>query len=129
MEDAVECLIRALDAWDRDDDREGDELQHGGDEHDGAEPDHEGEPSLGWGVDGETGNESGVDCELAAQPSSRTMKKKRCLYRHRDRGPNRDGMHVDVDSGLKLGPRRIRSLSETQEQILMSRIDHSEVRR
>jgi hypothetical protein len=29
------------------DDREGDELQHGGDEHDGAEPD-EPEPSLGW---------------------------------------------------------------------------------
>lgn len=30
------------------DDREGDELQHGGDEHDGQEPDNEGEPSLGW---------------------------------------------------------------------------------
>jgi hypothetical protein len=30
------------------DDREGDELQHGGDEHDGAEPGEDSEPSLGW---------------------------------------------------------------------------------
>lgn len=30
------------------DDREGDELEHGGDEHDGCEPDVCDEPSLGW---------------------------------------------------------------------------------
>jgi hypothetical protein len=40
------------------------------DEHDGAEDDHEGddnpdnEPSLGWGIDGERGNISGSDREL-----------------------------------------------------------------
>jgi hypothetical protein len=40
---------------------------HGGDredEHDGAEPDEDGEPSLGWGLNGEKGNASGHDWEL-----------------------------------------------------------------
>src|SRR6185437_2716249 len=41
------------------DDREGDELQHGGDEHDGCEPDVDGEPSLGWTMDGVLGNSDG----------------------------------------------------------------------
>jgi hypothetical protein len=107
------------------DDREGDELQHGGDEHDGAEPDVDGEPSLGWGLNGETGNVFCDDREMSA-PS--TDKKAWSRYRHRGHGPNDDGMHVDVDRGLRIGPRRIRNLSETQERVLAPRIDHREVR-
>jgi hypothetical protein len=41
-------------------DREGDELQHGGDEHDGAEPDADGEPSLGWTLGGSFGDTGGM---------------------------------------------------------------------
>jgi hypothetical protein len=40
------------------------------------------EPSLGWGVDGETGNESGADRELAAQPSASSLEKARKRYNH-----------------------------------------------
>lgn len=58
------------------DDREGDELQHGADEHDGGEPDEDGEPSLGWTNEGSietpcslTDGEQG---EAARAPQNRT---------------------------------------------------------
>jgi hypothetical protein len=136
IEIIVEGLIALLNHLDGDcedegatgcDDREGDELQHGGDEHDGAEPDADGEASLGWGLNGEKASAS--DRELAAQPSAKTMRKKRRHFNAgRDYRPNRDGMHVDTWDSVRIGPRRIRNLSETQANLLESRIDRREVR-
>jgi hypothetical protein len=60
------------------DDREGDEEEHGGDEHDGAEPDEDGEPSLGWTEAmaqgrGRMGDSSDREqCGPAARPQNRT---------------------------------------------------------
>jgi hypothetical protein len=126
VEDAIERLIGFLDALDGDADREGDELQHGGDEHDGTEPDFDGEPSLGWTVDGVVAGADGVDREL---DGSYVTVAARDGYRQAERRQaNCDGMHVDVSHGLRIGPRRIRNLSETQERVLAPRIDHREVR-
>ena len=61
------------------DDRKGDELQHGGHEHDGTEPCQDGEPSLGWTVYGVIGSDRvGSDRELqehdTVRPSNERQK-------------------------------------------------------
>jgi hypothetical protein len=61
------------------DDREGDELQHGADEHDGCEPDVDGEPNLGWTVDGAIGNSDGMDREAGGSSVTEEIRFTRCL--------------------------------------------------
>jgi hypothetical protein len=113
-------------------DREGDELQHGGDEHDGAEPDVDNEPLLGWteqiaqgqGTWGSNGHES-----EQGTTSPEDLGKAHARYRpwaRYDR-PSRDGMHVDVDRGLRIGPPRIRNLSDRQQAILRPKVDRGAV--
>jgi hypothetical protein len=86
------------------DDREGDELQHGGDEHDGAEPEVDTESSLGWTVDGQTTGISG-DFEQDVRPSDKMLQKKHDLYRRFPEHGNRDGMHVESERGFGRGKR------------------------
>jgi cobalamin biosynthesis protein CobT len=85
------------------------------------------EPSLGWGPDGETGNESGGDRELAAQPSAETMKRARRNFKQSPyRGSNRDGMHVDSEQGFG-NFKRLRNLSDRQKKIVTPRLDRDAV--
>lgn len=109
------------------DDREGDEEQHGGDEHDGSEPDSEGEPSLGWTIDGFIGGVSDFldrEMDVSCLTQEAIDRYKSCsLY-----NAPKDGMHVDVDFGIRVGPPRITNLTETQLQVLAPHVDQNKVR-
>lgn len=107
------------------DDREGDEQQHGGDEHDGAEPDVDGEPSLGWTVDGVLQNSDGMDREL---DGSYVTQERHCGYRRQARfNAPKDGLHVDTNPST-FGLRQIINLTDRQRRLLSPRIDRGEVR-
>jgi hypothetical protein len=112
-------------------DREGDELQHGGDEHDGAEPDEDGEPLLGWTEPRERGQQALGDNGTEAEQGSTCpgdLRKGKARYRKRDRSgrQNRDGMHVDAEAGFG-NWRRLRNLSEKQKEIVKPRLDRDAV--
>jgi hypothetical protein len=105
-------------------DREGDELQHGGDEHDGCEPDEDGEPSLGWTVDGFLGNSDGMDREAAGSSVTEAHRQR---YRPFDRYvTNCDGMHVDAY--FDITKRKLFNLSDRQHAALAPRVNRDEVR-
>jgi hypothetical protein len=108
-------------------DREGDELEHGGDEHDGCEPDAEGEPSLGWTCAASEGKGAwGGDNDREADGSHMT-EAARQRYKPFDRyGRNPDGRHVDVETGF--GRRRLINLSDQQRAAVAPRISWGEVR-
>lgn len=52
---------------------EDDVCEDEGAEHDGREPDVDGEPGLGWTVDGVLGNSDGMDHEAAAARSPKPI--------------------------------------------------------
>jgi hypothetical protein len=126
------------------------------DEHNGQEPDFDGEPSLcgitacepgddsnlegddsdreptlGWTVDGcvTATNYENCDRELAAEPKVTGADRK--AYNKATFGMNpvkpNDGKHVDVD-GTRIGPRKVCNLSRKQEKLLTPRIDRRKVR-
>ena len=104
------------------DDREGDELQHGGDEHDGAEPDVEGEPLLGWTEASAQGLGHPGDTTEGEESPPVITEAARGRYKQFDRYVvNKDGRHVDSEHGF--GLRRLRNLSDRQRQILRPKID------
>jgi hypothetical protein len=113
------------------DDREGDELQHGGDEHDGREPCEDGEPSLGWtdeeAARGSTyGGSLGFSADCEESPSVVTAAA-RARYRQFDRySANNDGWHVDSEQWFG-DRRRIRNLSDQQRRLVRPKIDRSQV--
>jgi hypothetical protein len=109
-----------------DDDREGDELQHGGDEHDGAEPEVDTEPSLGWTVDGQIVRNPFDDFEQGVGPSDQLLQKKHDLHRRFPEPGNRDGMHVESERGFGRG-KRLRNLSDRQHKIVAPRVDRGQV--
>ncbi len=111
-------------------DREGDELEQGGDEHDGCEPDAEGEPSLGWTIAASEGRGAwGSDNDREADGSYVT-EAARQRYKPFDRygRGNADGMHVDVERGFGRGSRRLINLSDQQREAIVPRICGGEVR-
>ena len=109
------------------DDREGDELEHGGDEHDGSEPDAEGEPSLGWTIDGCIGQTdySGSDREAGATPTDAILRAREHYDPYR-RQPNRDGMHVESERGWS-DRKRLLNLSDRQREIVGPVLDRAAV--
>jgi hypothetical protein len=113
------------------DDREGDELLHGGDEHDGAEPDEDGEPTLGWTEPREKGQQAlgdnGTEPEQGST-SSVDLIEGRSRYSQRDRSSytNRDGKHVDAEQGFA-SRKRLRNLSDRQKEIVAPRLDRDAV--
>jgi hypothetical protein len=108
------------------DDREGDELQHGGDEHDGAEPEVDTEPSLGWTVDGQIVGNPFDDFEQGVGPSDQLLQKKHDLHRRFPEHGNRDGMHVESERAWA-GRKRLRNLSDRQKKIVAPRVDIGKV--
>jgi hypothetical protein len=104
------------------DDREGDELEHGGD---GALED--GEPSLGWteeeaGRGGTGGSFMGNRTDFEEAPSTLTAAAL-ARYRQFDRYfTNNDGWHVDAECWIG-DQRRIRNLSDRQHRLVKPRID------
>jgi hypothetical protein len=109
------------------DDRE-DVCEDEGAEHDGREPDVDGEPSLGWTVDGVIGNSDGMDRE--ADGSYLTDAAQQRYDRHNRYAPNRnrDGKHVDAERGYGGVSRRLTNLSDRQRTAIAPRVDRDEVR-
>jgi hypothetical protein len=123
----------AGDAGDREgdgcaDDREGDELQHGGEEHDGAEPGEDGEPLLGWTEASAQGQgHAGPPTEFEESPPVVTAAA-RARYKQFDRyATNNDGRHVDSERGFGHSARRIRNLSDRQRGLVRPKIDRTQV--
>ena len=84
------------------DDREGDELQHGGDEHDGREPGEDDEPILGWPENVTQGINHGGwnDYEVSG---SEVTEARRARYRKGKANryaTNKDGRHLDSERGF-----------------------------
>ena len=83
-------------------------MQHGGDEHDGAEPDED-EPSLGWTEAYTQGQvHAGPANELEESPwvvteAARSRYRKGKAERY---ATNKDGKHVDSERGFAAGRRR-----------------------
>jgi hypothetical protein len=106
------------------DDREGDELEHGGD---GAIED--GEASLGWteeeaGRGGTGGSFMGNRADFEDAPSTVTAAA-RARYRQFDRySVNNDGWHVDSEQWFG-DQRRIRNLSDEQRRLVRPKIDRN----
>jgi hypothetical protein len=110
------------------DDREGDELQHGGDEHDGAEPDEADlEPLLGWTeqmAQGQgTWGSNGIEAEQGST-SPGDLRRGNATYGARDPHAynNRDGMHVDAEQGF-VRRKRLRNLSDRQKELVQPKLD------
>lgn len=94
------------------DDREGDPADSPEEVNEDGDGNPDNEPSLGWGVDGEKGNESGDDRELqdhARIPPKRRRKKLAKTVTVEDRGYG--------------GRKIIRNLTEGQTVALAERID------
>ncbi len=109
------------------DDRE-DVCEDEGAEHDGCEPEVDGEPSLGWTIDGALGNGDGFDREAGGNSVTEAHRQR---YKMSDRyttNGNRDGKHVDTERGYGRGSRRLTNLSDRQHAALASRVDRDEVR-
>lgn len=105
------------------DDRE-DVCEDEGAEHDGCEPDEDGEPSLGWTVDGVLGNSDGMDREAAGSSVTEAHRQR---YRPFDRYvTNCDGMHVDAY--FDITKRKLFNLSDRQHAALAPRVNRDEVR-
>lgn len=110
-------------------DREGDELQHGGDEHDGCEPDEDGEPSLGWTEQMAQGQGTWGSSDDKEESGSYITDAARQRYRPFDRyTSNPDGMHVDTEQGCAYATRRLTNLSEKQRAAVSPRLNRDEVR-
>lgn len=121
-----DCLREDMDEVEGDagcDDREA-VCEDEGAEHDGREPDEEGEPSLGWTVDGSTGGcADGVDREADV---SYLTEAARARFNPEARWAKiRDGMHVDSERGYAVTDRRrIHNLSDRQKALVRPRVDH-----
>lgn len=106
------------------DDRE-DVCEDEGAEHDGCEPDVDGEPSLGWTVDGTIGNSDGMDREAGGSSVTEA-------HRQRYKSFDRYGAHRrerGVDSVRSYGfDRRLVNLSDRQHAAMAPRVDREEVR-
>lgn len=107
------------------DDREGDELQHGGEEHDGGEPDGDSEPSLGWTIDGAFANsddvegDAGVPAEVLASAWRR--------YNGEAPSPRLLGLGQTVDVERQPWRRRLSGLSDQQRAAVAPRLNRREV--
>jgi hypothetical protein len=107
------------------DDRE-DVCEDEGAEHDGCEPDVDGEPSLGWTFDGALGNGDGFDREAGGSSVTEAHRQR---YRPFNRYvANCDGRHVDAERGYGRGSRRLTNLSDQQRTAIAPRINWDEVR-
>ncbi|MCO5132455.1 MAG: hypothetical protein M9932_18190 [Xanthobacteraceae bacterium] len=110
-------------------DREGDELQHGGDEHDGCEPDEDGEPSLGWTEQMAQGQGTWGSSDDKEESGSYITDAARQRYRPFDRyTSNRDGKHVDTERGFGYASRCLTNLSDQQRAAVSPRLNRDEVR-
>ncbi|WP_182915373.1 hypothetical protein [Rhodopseudomonas palustris] len=106
------------------DDREGDELQHGGDEHDGCEPDVDAEDALGWTIDGALGysgdhEEGSTTADALAAAWAR--------YNGKAPSPRLQGPGRAVSVDRLSWRRRLTGLSALQLAAVSPRLDRREV--
>lgn len=99
-----------------------------GAEHDGSEPDVDGEPSLGWTVDGAIANSDGMDREAGGSSVTEAMRQRYKPFDRYSANGNRDGKHVDAERGFGYASRRLTNLSDQQIEVVEPRLNREEVR-
>lgn len=97
-----------------------------GAKHAGREPDVDGEPGLGWTVDGVPGNSDGMDHEAGGSSVTEAHRQRYETFDRYTTIRNSDGRHVD--SRRSGANRRLINLSDRQHAALAPRVDRDEVR-